>query len=127
MANGIWHVAMGIEIDLTREDLGNPGMPGLWELLYKDKRPVPDRGLQCLECREDRPRCPESMFLRIRNGVREAVHFNQSIGAHPRKVESDDSHSTGIGVADRAQAVERLVPRLHDLRGPTSQRRSLAV
>ena len=60
----------------------------------------------------------------------ETTHLRHSLASslyQGRVVGGADSHSTGIGVADRAQAVERLVPRLHDLRGPTSQRRSLAV
>ncbi|MFJ6943150.1 hypothetical protein ACISU4_00520 [Streptomyces wuyuanensis] len=90
MANGVWHTKLGIEIDLTQQDLGHPEMPGLWEVLYDDKRPVPSRGLQCLQCRQERPHCPEWMFLRIRNGVRQAVHFNTSIGAHAGETESDE-------------------------------------
>lgn len=90
MANGVWHVKLAIEIDLTLQDLGHPAMPGLWELLYSDKRPVAQRGLQCLECRAERPHCPEWMFLRVRNGQREAVHFNSSIGEHSAKSESDE-------------------------------------
>ncbi|WP_234042579.1 competence protein CoiA family protein [Streptomyces marianii] len=90
MANGVWHVELGIEIDLTLEDLGHPEMPDLWEVLCRDRRPVGQRGLQCLECREERPHCPEWMFLRIRRGQREAVHFNSSVGKHPAKSESDE-------------------------------------
>lgn len=90
MANGVWHTKLRLEIDLTKPDLGHPGIPVLWDLLYDDKRPVPARGLQCLECRNLRPDCPEWMFLRVQGDVRQAVHFNPKIGPHSSKNESDE-------------------------------------
>lgn len=87
----IWHVPLGRKLDLTREDLGVPSIPDLWDRLRSDKRPVADRGLQCLTCKEERPHAPEWMYLREHSdGAREAVHFNPSIGAHPAKTESDE-------------------------------------
>lgn len=80
MANGVFHVEYGIELNLTEPDLGHPSMPGLWGELYRKRH----KGvLQCLECREIKPDCPEWMYLRVRpDGQREAVHLNPSIAAH---------------------------------------------
>lgn len=54
MANTVLHTKLDIEPKLDHEDLGNPGMPGLWERLYERDRmlgtmrdPVTERGLQC--------------------------------------------------------------------------------
>lgn len=92
MANvDIFNAELGLVLDLTQEDLGQPQLPGLWEKLRADKRPVPERKLQCLECRRERPHAPEWMYLREHSdGTREAVHFNPSIGAHPAKGMSDE-------------------------------------
>lgn len=88
MANGVYHIGLGIELNLTEPDLGHPEYPGLWEILRADDRHVPERGLQCLQCRETRPDCPEWMFLTERDGVRFASHFTKGIPDHPT-AESD--------------------------------------
>jgi hypothetical protein len=88
MANGVYYTELGIVLNLTKPDLGHPEYPGLWETLRSDKRPVPERGLQCLQCREARPDCPEWMYLSERDGIRFATHFNSAIADHPSS-ESD--------------------------------------
>ncbi|MBD0693017.1 hypothetical protein [Streptomyces sp. CBMA123] len=89
MTHSIRHIQLGIDINLSEDDLGNPGMPGLWKLLRSDKRPVPERGLQCMECMEERPHCPEWMYVYERAGVRIAAHHNSKI-RHVSGPESDE-------------------------------------
>lgn len=81
MANSVWHTVLSIELDLTRADLGHPGMRDLWDRLYRQDRahaaarvPVSQRGLQCAGvCRA--AGVVAWMHLRQReNGRREAVH-----------------------------------------------------
>lgn len=47
MANGVWHTEYGIEINLTKPDLGVDGYPGL---LQEITTSVSDRNPQLLEC-----------------------------------------------------------------------------
>lgn len=89
MANGVYYVGLGIELNCTRADLGHPELPGLWELLRADKRPPEKRGLQCIECMRLRPGCPEWMVLVERDGRRFARHHTPGIGDHP-EAESDE-------------------------------------
>ncbi|MEU0119430.1 hypothetical protein ABZ137_38565 [Streptomyces bobili] len=80
MANVVWHKKLRILLDLTRDDLDHPELPGLWETVYKTDRfygrlgvPVSDRDLQCGGvCRDMGVEAP--MHLRMRGGRREAVH-----------------------------------------------------
>lgn len=86
LASSVYHVGRGIEIDLTEPDLGHPESPGLWEELFAERdRPVPERRLQCVECRELRPDRPEWMYLSERQGVRFATHHNPAIRDHPSR------------------------------------------
>ncbi|WP_327667984.1 MULTISPECIES: hypothetical protein [unclassified Streptomyces] len=50
MANGVYHTGYGIEINLTRADLGNPGREGLLEEVTK---PVGQRRRDLLQCLTD--------------------------------------------------------------------------
>ncbi|WP_432038651.1 hypothetical protein [Streptomyces cucumeris] len=81
MANSVWHTKFRIYLDLTRNDLGHPEYPDLWDTIYRMDRmyaargvPVSQRDLQCGGV------CQEAgvtawMHLRLRaNGRREAVH-----------------------------------------------------
>ncbi|MFJ9721103.1 hypothetical protein ACIRPQ_35165 [Streptomyces sp. NPDC101213] len=80
MANVVWHKKLRILLDLTRDDLDHPELPGLWETVYKTDRfygrlgvPVGERDLQCGGvCRDMGVEAP--MHLRMRGGRREAVH-----------------------------------------------------
>ncbi|WP_351233824.1 hypothetical protein [Streptomyces sp. NPDC002133] len=73
MAHGVFHTKLGIKINLSLPDLGHPDRPGLWEQLYgKTKR----GDLQCLECMERDPGCPQWMYLQVWRGRRRACHFN---------------------------------------------------
>ncbi|MEH0521162.1 MULTISPECIES: competence protein CoiA family protein [Streptomyces] len=47
MANGVWHTEYGIEINLTKPDLGVDGYPGLLQEIMTS---VSDRNPQLLEC-----------------------------------------------------------------------------
>ncbi|MFF4880231.1 hypothetical protein [Micromonospora sp. NPDC000668] len=80
MANGVFYVPLGIELDLTRDDLGHPAHTDLWGRIYR--QPYRDGVLQCIECRAAEPDCPEWMFLRVRNGRREAVHHTTGLREH---------------------------------------------
>ncbi|MER7804573.1 hypothetical protein ABTX71_30000 [Streptomyces parvulus] len=51
MANGVYHTGYGIEINLTRQDLGNPGYD---RLLEEITRPVGERPRNLLQCLKDR-------------------------------------------------------------------------
>ncbi|MFF2812525.1 hypothetical protein ACFVT2_36205 [Streptomyces sp. NPDC058000] len=81
MANVVRHEKLRIHLDLTRDDLGHPELPKLWETIYATDRlyasrnvPVAERGLQCGGiCRG--AGVGAWMHLRLRaNGRREAVH-----------------------------------------------------
>jgi hypothetical protein len=50
MANGVWHTKYGIEINLTRADLGNPGREGLLEEITQ---PSGQRARDLLQCLKD--------------------------------------------------------------------------
>jgi hypothetical protein len=104
MANGVFYTELGIELNLTEPDLGHPEFPGLWEILRSDHRPVPERGLQCIQCRKDRPECPEWMFLTERDGRRFASHFTRGIADHDAENESDQHKAYKERVLRAAEA-----------------------
>ncbi|MFG2001735.1 hypothetical protein ACGFNU_21545 [Spirillospora sp. NPDC048911] len=90
MAFSVYHVGLDLELNLTLPDLGHPDLPGLWDALRADDRPVPERQLQCIQCRQTRPHCPEWMFLTERDGKRFASHFTRGIADHAAENESDE-------------------------------------
>lgn len=90
MTQSIYHAHLELELNLSEPDLGHPELPGLWEEMRADRRPVPERGFQCIECRVSRPNCPEWMYLVERNGGRYAHHFNPDIADHVTSNESDE-------------------------------------
>nr|WP_163017181.1 hypothetical protein [Streptomyces chartreusis] len=51
MANGVYHTGCDIEINLTREDLGNPDYDGLLEEIIRPVGERPRHLLQCLKYR----------------------------------------------------------------------------
>ena len=51
MANGVFHTEYGIEINLSRADLGHPDRPGL---LKEITQPVSERSRTLLQCLTDR-------------------------------------------------------------------------
>ncbi|MFI6296791.1 hypothetical protein ACIBEJ_34740 [Nonomuraea sp. NPDC050790] len=91
MASSVYHVALGIILNLTEPDLGCPEIPNLWEKLRADHRPVPERQLQCPECMASQPDCPEWMFLTERDGIRFASHFSGR-DDHPSSSNESDKH-----------------------------------
>ncbi|MFF0864203.1 hypothetical protein ACFYUV_20760 [Nonomuraea sp. NPDC003560] len=104
MASSVYHVGLGLELNLTEPDLGHPEITNLWERLYADKRtPVSLRQLQCMECREARPHCPEWMVLVEVQGRRHARHHNPSIPDHPSN-ESDQHKAFKERIAKAAEA-----------------------
>lgn len=102
MASSVYHVGLDLELNLTEPDLGYPEIPGLWERLRADRRPVMERQLQCMQCREARPDCPEWMFLTERDGIRFASHHNDAIGDHPSN-ESDQHKAFKERIARAAE------------------------
>lgn len=92
MANPVHVVALGIDLDLEKPDLGHPSMPGLWDRLYAQGHGVrvEDRGLQCAGiCRDEG--VIAWMHLRQRaNGRREAVHQHAEDEARHVTHESDE-------------------------------------
>src|SRR5579875_2324777 len=76
MTHSVYHVAYGIELNLSLDDLGHPDRPGLWDEIYRHCAPGI---LLCVACREQDPGCPQYMYVQIKNGKRIAVHHNPSI------------------------------------------------
>ncbi|MGC5543666.1 hypothetical protein ACPYPE_23635 [Streptomyces griseus] len=109
MANIVWHEKWGIELNLTRDDLGHESIPNLWELLYQSDRidalrnvPVASRGLQCGGvCRE--AGVVAWMYLRERNGRREAVHER-----------SEDEQRHHASLSDEHKAYQERIVRAAD-------------
>jgi len=101
MAQGVFYVVRSIELNLTRDDLGHPDLPGLWDEVYPSRNLARD-SLQCIQCLQEYPGCPEYMFLRIRKGKREAVHHNKNIRDHPA-LESDAHKALKNRIAVAAQ------------------------
>ncbi|MFI7103199.1 hypothetical protein ACIBK8_28060 [Streptomyces sp. NPDC050161] len=112
MANIVWHEKWGIELDLTRGDLGHESIPKLWELLYQNDRidalrgvPVAKRGLQCGGvCR--RAGVVAWMYLRERGGRREAVH---------ERAEDEQRHRAPL--SDEHKAYQERIVRAADSLG----------
>lgn len=99
MANPVWHVALGIRLDLERADLGHPGMPGLWDILYAQDRehaahrvPVEQRGLQCAGICQDAGVVAWMHLRRGPNGQRIAVHQRSEDEARHCKANESDVH-----------------------------------
>lgn len=99
MANLVWHVTLGIQLNLERADLGPHGIPNLWDTLYQQDReyghrkvPVEERGLQCAGiCRDEG--VVAWMYLRKGpGGQRIAVHQHKEDEARHAKVNESDEH-----------------------------------
>ncbi|MEU7179902.1 MULTISPECIES: hypothetical protein [Streptomyces] len=72
MAHGVFHKDLG-PINLSELDLNDRADRLLWESLY-GKTAKGD--LECLECRDRDPGCPQYMFLRLWKGRPLAVHYS---------------------------------------------------
>ncbi|WP_406193301.1 hypothetical protein OH807_02515 [Kitasatospora sp. NBC_01560] len=88
--NPVFCARIGAVLDLDRDDLGHPGLPGLWQQLLADRRPVEQRGLYCPDCRAARPDRPEWMYVYERGGLRIAAHHNPDHHRHHRS--GSDAH-----------------------------------
>ncbi|WP_189282257.1 competence protein CoiA family protein [Streptomyces atratus] len=87
MAHGVFHKELG-EINLSELDLNDPADARLWRRLYGIKGGKAPKGhLECLDCRERDPGCPQWMFLQMRRGRPIAVHYTTGI-RHPTRPES---------------------------------------
>ncbi|GGQ97455.1 hypothetical protein ACIRPJ_33270 [Streptomyces asoensis] len=112
MANLVWHTKLRIHLDLTLEDLGHEEHEGLWDMVYGMDRmysaravPVAERDLQCGGvCQEAGVVAP--MYLRMRNGRREAVHERR---------EDEDRHS--VPVSDEHKAYQERILRAAEVAG----------
>ncbi|MEU8265305.1 hypothetical protein AB0C02_32475 [Micromonospora sp. NPDC048999] len=106
MAEAVRHVRLGIDLNLSRADLGHPDRPGLWQELRS--RRVRAGELRCMgACHRNNPDCPEWMYLKGSpdgRGPRQAVHLNQSAAKnHPTAVESDKHKALNERVASISQ------------------------
>ncbi|MFF3312946.1 hypothetical protein [Streptomyces sp. NPDC002952] len=109
MANIVWHAKLRIHLDLTLEDLGHEEYPGLWDMVYGIDRmyaardvPVAERDLRCGGvCQEAGVIAP--MYLRMRDGRREAVHERR---------EDDERHT--VFVSDEHKAYQERILRAAD-------------
>jgi len=81
------HIPLGIDLDLTQDDLGHPQHPNLWDEIYRPAKGDPI--LLCPQCERENPACPEWMYVQKRNGKRVAVHKNVNIKDHPSR-ETDE-------------------------------------
>ncbi|MFK4243846.1 hypothetical protein ACI2KV_13300 [Micromonospora chokoriensis] len=92
MAEAVRHVRLGIDLNLSRADLGHPDQPGLWQEMRS--RTIHSGELRCMgACYTRNPDCPEWMYLKGNpdgTGSRQAVHLNPSAARnHPDAIESD--------------------------------------
>ncbi|RAN98248.1 hypothetical protein LAH08_04232 [Micromonospora noduli] len=106
MAEAVRHVKLGIDLNLSRADLGHPDRPGLWQELRS--RTVHASELRCMgACYRNDPDCPEWMYLKGNpdgTGLRQAVHLNSSAARnHPDAVESDKHKALKDRVATVSQ------------------------
>lgn len=99
MANLVWHVALGIRLDLERADLGPHGIPNLWDTLYQQDRedghrgvPVEQRGLQCDGICRDAGVVAWMHLRKGPGGQRIAVHQHKEDEARHAKANESDEH-----------------------------------
>lgn len=76
VTQSVYHTGYEIALNLSRDDLGHPSRPGLWEEIYRHYQPGV---LLCMECRERDPGCPQYMYVKIARGRRFACHINTGI------------------------------------------------
>jgi len=86
------YMRLGVDLNLSRADLGHPELPGLWQELRS--RTIHRGELRCMgACYINDPDCPEWMYLKGKpdgTGLRQAVHLNPSaVKNHPDAVETD--------------------------------------
>lgn len=108
------YVPLGVDLDLTVDDLGHPGLGQLWDEIYRPTKWKPGV-LQCPQCAEENPGCPEWMYLQMRDGKRVAVHKNTSIKDHPS------------GETDEHKAVNERTLRIATRAGLPAQRESASI
>ncbi|MFG3016773.1 hypothetical protein ACGFZB_41240 [Streptomyces cinerochromogenes] len=109
MANIVWHRKLRIYLDLTRADLGHEEYEDLLGTVYTMDRmysardvPVRERDLQCGGvCQEAGVEAP--MFLRVRNGRREAVHERAEDEERHTAPVSDEHKAYQEGILKTAQ------------------------
>lgn len=117
MANLVWHVALGIRLDLERADLGPHGIPNLWDTLYQQDReyghrrvPVDKRGLQCAGiCRDE----GVVAWMHLRKGP-----DGQRIAVHQH--EEDEDRHTKASESDEHKAYKERIVRVATLAGHTA-------
>ncbi|MEU6332012.1 hypothetical protein ABZ851_32865 [Streptomyces sp. NPDC047049] len=99
MAHGVFHKVLGA-INLSELDLDVREDRLLWESLY-GKTVKGD--LECLECREQDPGCPQWMFLRLWKGRPVAVHYSTG-RRHPTAPESPRHRALKDRIAQAAES-----------------------
>ncbi|MBW8802871.1 MAG: hypothetical protein JF587_03260 [Catenulisporales bacterium] len=82
MTESVYHTGYDIELDLSRDDLGHPDRPSLWDEIYRPER-FHHGLLRCTGANRDGTQCYEAMYVQVRRGKRVACHVNSAIGPHP--------------------------------------------
>ena len=88
MAEGVYYTDLGIELNLTEDDLGHPEHPGLWQRLLAEPHFDPGR-FRCLDP-DPQHDCPKVMYVYERQGKRLAGHHNP--GQRTLTAEESDLH-----------------------------------
>ncbi|MEV6843588.1 hypothetical protein [Actinoplanes sp. NPDC051411] len=99
MRTNVLYVEYGVELDLSREDLGCPDLPGLWKRLHHNCKP----GM--LECVDPQHPADAPPWLYVReneDGTREARHING--GEHTTTGESDEHKALKERIARAAES-----------------------
>ncbi|MFL6116156.1 MAG: hypothetical protein ACJ786_33100 [Catenulispora sp.] len=82
MTESVYHTGYDIDLDLSRDDLGHPDRPSLWDEIYRPER-FHHGLLRCTGTNPDGTPCREAMYVQVRRGKRVACHVNSAIGPHP--------------------------------------------
>jgi len=98
MTHTVWHVEHGL-LNLSEPDIGCPSQPELWAKLYRNYQPGI---LVCAESVDEETECPGGMYVRIRDGLREACHYNPGVH-HPRTGEGPRHKALKERVANAAE------------------------
>lgn len=100
MRTNVLLVEVGLELDLTRDDLGQPDLPGLWERLHRNCH---EGTLRCIDP-EHPPGAPPWLYLRQNeDGTREARHIS-GVEHHTTTGESSERKALKERIARAAQS-----------------------
>lgn len=93
MTESVYHTGYAIDLDLSRDDLGHPERPGLWDEIHRPGHFRPGL-LVCREPDDAGRECRQVMYVKVLPGGRRiACHLNSAVGAHPTR---DTSHRRAL-------------------------------